>query len=208
MNQNFKKFSNKWMPWLEQVIDSEDHMYLILDMYKERDNQMTFKELLKSGRDDLLEFKRTGNPGENGIEDSLTGKYFDQILELNNYIYTTASTNYPYDDTFQPMFLEFYIMRSNALKLINQIRGNKQYNFIMCDYSKNEYEYQFMPSCEDCLITEDMIKSLAHSDLSDNIFPRVYSLLRDEHNPIVQMTIEDINMKDRTLYDKILKFLI
>ena len=54
-----------------------------------------------------------------GIEPNLIGEHFNQILEMNNYVYTTASTNYPDVPYFgkNKMFLFFYAPKSLCQKI-------------------------------------------------------------------------------------------
>ena len=65
-------------------------------MFSER-----YENLLNYGRNSILEFVESGTPGETAIEPSLVGKFLDQIYNLNKYVFTTASTNYP-GEKFQP----------------------------------------------------------------------------------------------------------
>jgi hypothetical protein len=54
----------------------------------------TFEELLSFGRMQLTNTQNgIKDANVTGIEDQLSGKYLDQMIELNQYMYTTYSTN-------------------------------------------------------------------------------------------------------------------
>lgn len=60
-------------------------------------------------------------PNVTGFEFEFIGKQFYEIKELNKYIITTASANYPDDPTFQEMFLMFYTTNELAISLLKYI---------------------------------------------------------------------------------------
>lgn len=69
-----------------------------LKYYCYQNNMKTYSDLLTLGTENLLLFRNNNLSNDNnitGIENSLTGKYFDQMVRLNRYIYTTSSTNDP-----------------------------------------------------------------------------------------------------------------
>ena len=68
-----------------------------------------YEQLLKDSKKELLLFKNDNNySGTTGIDDSLVQPYLNQIIELNNIMYTIGSTNEP-SILFQPMFLIGFI---------------------------------------------------------------------------------------------------
>ena len=69
----------------------------------------TYEQLLEVGRRNLNNFIESGERGPTGIE-SLEGEFLDQIIALNDYIFTKASTNYPERiPNFQPFFIDAII---------------------------------------------------------------------------------------------------
>lgn len=81
----------------------------------------TYNDLLTLGTQNLLLF-RNNNPSDvniTGIEDSLTGKYLDQIIRLNEYVYTTSSTNDP-----GKLFQAFFVGFQAPLSICNAIAQN------------------------------------------------------------------------------------
>lgn len=68
-----------------------------------------YSDLLSIGRKSLIQHSiapLSRQENITGIEESLTGKWLNQILNLNYYVYTTASTNYP-GEQFQAFFVVF-----------------------------------------------------------------------------------------------------
>ena len=57
-------------------------------------------------------------------------KFYNQLKDISEFMFTTGSTNYPDDPTFQPMFLEGLLRKSNALKLADCAR-DYNFNFII-----------------------------------------------------------------------------
>lgn len=67
-----------------------------------------YKAGLISGQRNLLTFKSSNESGPTGLEEPLLAEpYFTQMLNLNKYIYTSASTNYVDNPYFQEMFITF-----------------------------------------------------------------------------------------------------
>lgn len=83
----------------------------------------SFEDLLEHGRKQLLDFRENpDSDNSTGIEDSLVEPYLSQMIEMNNYIYTTASTNYPAAlPFFQPFFLEGVTRLSTAKRLYQKL---------------------------------------------------------------------------------------
>jgi hypothetical protein len=82
----------------------------------------TYAQLLTYGYNNLYRLDVDNLDTEEnitGIEESLFDepKFYAQILELNRYVYTTASTNYPTNPDFQAMFVSGYMLKSQGEKL-------------------------------------------------------------------------------------------
>ena len=54
--------------------------------------QSEYDQMLRDSRKELEEYEKTGDPGSTGIDKDLPVK---EMVELNKYMRTTASTNYP-----------------------------------------------------------------------------------------------------------------
>lgn len=96
---------------------------------------MSYRQLLRFGRSNLRKFLNSSLEYEDnitGIEESiLEGSYMKQIIKLNKYIYTTASTNYPNDIYFQPMCVSGYMLKTQAKKLKILLEESEiSYNFV------------------------------------------------------------------------------
>ncbi len=79
-----------------------------------------YRNLFRHSRESLEEFEKSGDSGETAIEDSLKGKFFEQIYDLNKYIFTTGSTNYP-GEHFQPFFIVFTCPEELGRKIIKKL---------------------------------------------------------------------------------------
>lgn len=100
---------------------------------KQIDKMIGVLQRYKTAMNNFRKFNEsTPNINITGIEAHLTGVYYAQVLQLNNYIFTTSSTNYPNDVKFQPMFLGFYTKKSIAEKIFKHLINNK-YNYYVYD---------------------------------------------------------------------------
>lgn len=79
----------------------------------------TFDSLLASGREQLERFRQDDTTDTaTGVEESLSGHFMDEMIEMNDNIYTVASTNNPGAlPFFQPFFIEGVCRLSLARKL-------------------------------------------------------------------------------------------
>lgn len=104
-----------------------------------------YQELLIQGQH-LLSSSLKDNDSKNvtGLEPSLVGSYLDQLIKLNYYLFTDASTNYPADPFFQPMILKGWIHKDLVTNGFIQELKKMNYSFYFvstkdCVY-ENEYE--------------------------------------------------------------------
>lgn len=132
-----------------------------------------------------------------GIEDCLKGKYLDQMINLNNYINTTASTNYPSDPTFQAMFVDFNIDAKTAFNLATYLNPMEDIFYIMLNPVDKTILTKFRP--EDSIVF-DAVQSLDY----ELEVPEKKKWMEDL--PLVKMLVEDTNQKRRTLYKVLLTF--
>lgn len=98
------------------------------------------EELLEESQNFLLQFINGYSPSIknwSGVEHHLTGKYLRQMIQLNKYMLTESSTNYPYNKYFEPMKVSGLISRSILNdKCIKQLEGIGLSLFYI-DYSKD-----------------------------------------------------------------------
>ena len=110
----------------------------------------SYIKILERGRNHLLRFKEDKEySGITGIEESLVQPYLNQIIELNNYIYTTASTNYP-DEFIQPMFICGAIHKSLITKEFLEELNKNKYSYWICSYV-NKFEMKYENNIKDSI---------------------------------------------------------
>lgn len=90
----------------------------------------TYEQLLEAGRRNLNNFIETGDKGPTRIE-SLEGEFLNQIIALNDYIFTVASTNYPEQiPNFQPFFIDAVIDTQLLNKTLDYLQQHYPDRFI------------------------------------------------------------------------------
>lgn len=152
------------------------------------------------------------NPNATGFETSLRGRWLDLIIDLNKYILTTASTNYPDDPSFQIMFLSFYTTREIADNLAQSIVATDEYYiYVIQDQRRNELVYDLQRyDCneKDNSVVCSEIETYKEGDPYLDYYGR-YNLREEEYieNELVYMTIEDVMLPRRNLYDVTLRIL-
>lgn len=83
----------------------------------------TFEELRLRAQNELIKFRNKEQfDNHSGIEISLVQPYLDQIIELNKYIITDFSTNYPANELFEPMAIMGIIENDKIEAFVNTIR--------------------------------------------------------------------------------------
>jgi len=126
-----------------------------------------------------------------GVSSCLTGIYFDQIQELNKYVYTTSSTEYPEDPEENEMYIAFYTLKSIAGKIAE-----------FC--SKTKYNYGVFQG----LKGEKRLWGELKEDTED--FPLLYlnqfKQLFYREDPLVYVFIIDPVKRNRDLYEIVLSF--
>jgi hypothetical protein len=140
-------------------------------------------------------------PRATAYEPHLYGKYLDQIIELNDYVITTSSTNEPHDEKFQNMFIEMYIMPNEVEKIIKFCK-DKGYLYT-CIVDNKLVDSKFIPEAKHFITTE-----IAESKLMLYDYPGTYDNVNDKffiEKPAF-ISIEDPVMENRDLYTNVLKF--
>ena len=188
----------------------------------------SFQDLLRLGRSQLSHIQ---GPNITGVEEgSLVEPYYSTLLELNNYMYTTGSTNYP-NQLFQPMWLTGWLPRSKALALgrylrslglnyIIQAAGEEIKTEVGQDWEGQEVvhttygmrgevlDHNLTPNV-DLLNPQDVPTMIEYGVglLPYELYPHVEGLLYDPIDPIVGIVIEDPILERRNLFDLVLNFL-
>jgi len=98
-------------------------------------HQVDYDQLLHESRNELKEFERTGDEGSTGIEKGLPVK---EMLALNKYMRTTASTNYP-SVQFQPMFVYGWIWKKLLTQEVYQALREAKINYSIGHATKDSY---------------------------------------------------------------------
>lgn len=131
-----------------------------------------------------------------GIEDELNGEYLDQMIDLNRFMNSTASTNYPSDPSFQNMFIDFNIDKGTALKLAEYLNKMEDIFYVIINPVDKDVICKFRP--EESIVF-DFIQTIDY----DLEVPEKKQWMEDL--PLVKMTVEDVKQKRRTLYEVLLE---
>lgn len=165
----------------------------------------SFNQLLAYGRTNLIRHRYSPGHSPTNIEDDLKGIYLDQMIELNKFIYTTASTNDPHNSMFQPMFISGYMPLSKAYALINDLNDfypNDYYYIVYSIEADLIYEMNiFKGKDPDYLLQTSSIHSLIdYERLEVGPHNHQVSHLLYTSDPLVMINIEDKNKERRDLY--------
>ncbi len=139
--------------------------------------------------------------GPTGLEyPTLDDNYFQDICNINNFIFTVASTNYPSDPTFQNMFIEGIGTKEIVFKLVKLLP--KSYYYLVKDMDTNEIlKHHLPPLGPDLILAEEsVINCPAYTELPSF----VGKTLRKK---LCNIIIEDSIMERRTLYKKLFSYL-
>lgn len=166
-----------------------------------------YKQLLNHGLRGLEIFM--GDPsksGDTGLEEHLTGHFLEDIYVINQYMYTTASTNYPADPTFQAMFIDGLIEKKLGEYLISRLP--KSYYYLVIDIENNEIVDSRLPKPGgDYLLNETFNEFNEYQTNAYMLYeiPEFVDSSLIKH--LYKIIIEDSVHKRRTLYGKILEIL-
>lgn len=142
-----------------------------------------------------------------GIENSLSEKWIDIMIELNYYIFTTSSTD---NLKFQNMFIGGYLQLKDAWLLCQYFYTNKKtYNILIYDQVQQHILYLFNPSGPTSII-QDTLRCLYQYGTIDNDFPYIKegsNLFLQPGNQLVYIKIEDGDSKNRDLYNVLLEYM-
>lgn len=168
--------------------------------------QWTWEDLLSYGRGLLSSFEKgllSNKANVTGIEDHiLQSDYLMQLLRLNNYMFTTGSTNEP-DALFQPMWIEGYLHREDALALTKILRQMGIYYVVQDPITSNNIAIYTGPDAN----------LLNPKDLGEILVGQVGALPREIEDNVAEimpefvgMIIEDPVLERKTLYKTLWNF--
>jgi len=131
------------------------------------------------------------------------------MIELNNYIFTTSSTNYPDNPNFQNMFIGGYLHLQDAWLLCQFFYlYKKTYNILIYNQVQQHILYLFNPSGPTSIV-QDTLRCLYQYGTVDDDFPyfkEASNLFLQPGNQLVYITIEDGDRKNRDLYEVLLEY--
>lgn len=108
-----------------------------------------FKTLQKRAYDELVKFKNKEKfDNHTGIEDHLRQPYLDQIIDLNKYVITDASTNIPNNIYFSPMFVEGVIENRYVEKFV-ELLNNHDVSYFVGSHSKYHKDLKYLSVIQD-----------------------------------------------------------
>lgn len=120
--------------------------------------------------------------GETGIEVSLIGEFLVQMIELNKFMYTTCSTNHPYDLIFQEMFVGGFVER---LKITDQFlteMRNRGLSYYIKNFNTKEVTRHISPGALKIM--------LEYEKLSPTRIQRFEQELGYRYHPLSMITVE------------------
>jgi len=185
----------------------QDRQYQYEDQKFDIDVMINISQNYVNSFTNFNKFREDGNEYDKtnitGVETSLKGKYFVQMLKLNKYVYTTSSTNYPCDVDFQAMFLGFYTKQSTALKLLEQL-ASKKYNYcVINECSRDIIKMNVVDDSKNLVVPEIIDGKYTEFPMA---ITEKYKHLFAENDPVVYVLIEDPIKEHRDLYEVILSF--
>ena len=170
--------------------------------------QWSWEEFLHYGRSLLRSFqegKLEEDENITGIEDHILREdYLVQMLKLNNYMFTTGSTNEP-DTLFQPMWIEGYLNKHDALALAKYLTRKGIYSIVQDPITGENLSIYTGPDAD--LLNPQDLPSILSGDIGmipDQVKPHIEEILHA--SPLVGMVIEDPILEHRTLYKTIKGF--
>lgn len=140
------------------------------------------------------------------VEADLSGRFIDQLINLNRYIATTSSTNKPHDREIQEFFVEFYCTREIADKIVRGIKESElEYNYVFFDNSTEYSESGFTNTkidnlCKD--VVEEIFKEGRIHDDASSKQHRVFAETR-----LVHMFVEDTDISRDDMYVRLYEIL-
>jgi hypothetical protein len=167
----------------------------------------SYTQLLKLGLYNFELFRDTGSRGTTAIEKSLKGSYFDDMHEINHYLYTTESSEDPEDVDSGALSFAFLAPKTRIVQLFEALEekhpGRYNYDFMNCA-DKKEYftsgslsmdTYIIKPKlCEFTKnITPKLSKELWYGNIEDRM-PKartLYSVVAQICNRLFRRTNED-----------------
>ena len=171
-----------------------------------------YKKMVKRGKERLMKFKKGILKDEEnltGIEESLVDEYLDIMIKINDYVYTTSSTNSPDNPDFQEMFIQFTAPKSMMMKIKDEIEKNPDYYYLIQIPKTSRIIASYNTNDKNALIPEiaanpgdlpEMIET--DLDKEDDV-----EVLYDIEDSWGSMIIDDPVQKRRDLYDVLLKIL-
>lgn len=173
-----------------------------------------FRDLLSSARYNLFRSQQgtlSDTANITGIEESLAGEYFDQIVRLNNYVYTTGSTNNP-GTGFQSFWIDLFAPAEVCELIISNL-------------SPTEYSYSYQRASSLVLTDEgeELARHLVREDDGSHLFglktgfadsylaDQLPDSIREQYSDLIPslffLTIDDAISTRDTLYQTLLDIL-
>lgn len=170
-----------------------------------------YNEFLLEGVKELNAFKLNNQKsGSTGIDESLVEPYLDQIIKLNQFVNTTASTNNPSDPLFQKMFLCGWIHKSYVTPYLLERLKMLHFNYVFsietlcCGKSRSTIQHKYLHE-------HNFDYQILYSLLDSDWFDKRNSLPDPEaryHKPVIDFrntvtpNILQLAKKFKSLYEK------
>lgn len=162
------------------------------------------EQALSLARQRLLEHKEDPfKSGKTGIEPDLIGRFLDEMIELNRFMYTTSSTNCPYNLAFQEMFVGGYIERPRLTDTFITKLKELKYSYFIRNFNTGELVKYLAPG--------SLASMLEYEKLNPYRLRRFEEELGYRHHPLnfirnaPQWSGPELNDDTKTIEDQILK---
>lgn len=152
------------------------------------------QEALANARCALIQHKEDPfNHGKTGINPDLIGEFLDQMIELNKYMYTTASTNNPYNLAFQAMFVDGYVERQMLTdKFISELR-DRNLSYFIRNFKTGEIVKYKAPGALQCMLEYEKLNPYRIKRFEEELGYRHHPLSFVVQNPPWGPEINDHN---------------
>jgi hypothetical protein len=174
----------------------------------------TYEELLTFGVKLLRDYKsKTLKNNITGLEDdSMKSPYYEQLLEISRFMFTTGSTNRPSNASYQPMWIEGFVHSKCAPKLADYLEKRGVYYVIQYHLRDRKREesvaFSYVDADKADLLNRDdmpyILKDVGTMPDYLEQCPAIRAML--EEGQLVGIVMEDSVAKRRTLYEVIAEF--
>jgi len=200
---NKKKIKNCWSincPWTARI--SNDDNFTLEDIDKCPNNSCKFS----------IE-RQIYLKGSSGIESNLHGKYLNQIIKLNEYVLTSASTNSPHNIYEQQMFVTLYAETNLANKIFEHFTETLE-NYSCVLFSPHFYETKYYKSENFTGFMSSLSIELRSrkKEIKSNTCKDYYGKFNKEQKEFIKKNYAFIDLVDdiqerRNLYKILIKFI-